>query len=127
MVKSVIEKNKKAFSSPRVSFVCADIINYELPCADLLICKDVMQHLTNNDIKVLLKQLPKFKHCLITNDLSYPALTSDNRDIRRGDYRSLDLLKPPFNVKAEKAFMYRSETLNNVKQVLYIYNSSLND
>lgn len=122
VVKSVIEKNKIAFLSPTVSFVCADITKVELPSADLLVCKDVMQHLTNDDVFAILKQLPKFKHCLITNDVFYLTLTSDNTDIRRGDYRNIDLTKPPFNVNGQKVLTYQSGPIGIVKQVLYIYN-----
>lgn len=120
VVKSVIERNQSAFTSPTVTFVQADTLNTPLPAADLLICKDVLQHLNNEDVKVFLGQLSHFKHCLITNDVDPQTFSSLNQDITRGDYRNLDLTKPPFNLKGVKILNFRSGYV--FKQVLYISN-----
>lgn len=122
VVPSVIDKNNKKFSKSGITFECVDVINSELPRADLMLCKDVLQHLTNADISLILKQLPKYKYCLITNDISPDTLTSDNPEIlHRGSYRTLDLTKSPFNLKGAKILTYKS--CNTVKQVLFIDNS----
>lgn len=122
VVQSVIDKNNKKFSKPLITFECVDVINSELPRADLMICKDVFQHLTNGDILLILKQLSKYKYCLITNDINPQNFTSDNSEILwRGSYRTLDLTKPPFNLKGTKILTYKG--YNAVKQVLLIDNT----
>jgi SAM-dependent methyltransferase len=120
VVKSVIEKNQIAFGKSWIRFVQANAINENLPQADLLLCKDVLQHLPYEDIWKLIHQLHKFKHCFITNDVNPDTLTCNNCDIKRGDYRVLDLTKPPFNLKGQKIFTYRCG--GGMKQVLYIKN-----
>lgn len=119
VVKDVIEKNKIKFAKPTITFIHGDAVHLNLPSADLLLCKDVLQHLPLEDIQLFLTQLPKFKHCLITNDVDY-TLSSTNQQVQRGGYRTLDLTKPPFNLRGTKVLTYPAG--NFIKQVLYIKN-----
>ena len=112
-------KNQRQFGCPHIRFLHQDIIAEPLPSADLLICKDVLQHLPNADVLTFMKQLPNFKYCLITNDVNPKTLLAPNLDIRRGDYRLLDLTLPPFNRKGIKVFHFVSID-SFVKQVLLI-------
>ena len=62
---------------------------------DMIIAKDVLQHLPNQNIQYFIDHiLPHFKYALITNDYS----TTNNEDILEGQYRSIDLAAPPFNL-----------------------------
>lgn len=115
----VIERNQSKFATPTITFVQGDASRLDLPKADLLICKDVLQHLPNEEIALFLTQLHKFKHCLITNDVDL-TLSSDNRQISMGDYRTIDLTKPPFNIPGTKIVTYPAG--NFIKQILYIRN-----
>ena len=95
VVDSVIDSNINLYSASNIDFISRDITTYELPQVDLIICKDVLQHLCNKDvISVLVKIIKSSKFALITNDF-YPESTS-NRDIENGDYRYLDLTLSPF-------------------------------
>lgn len=107
VVPSVVEKNKARYESDSIHFKQHDGIQSELPSAQLLLCKDVLQHLTNEDIINISKQFKKFKYCLITNGVDPVNYSSDNRDIERGDYRPIDLSKPPFNLPCTKMINYR--------------------
>jgi SAM-dependent methyltransferase len=119
VVKSVIEKNKMKFSSPNMTFLHCDPNFTDLPSADLLICKDVLQHLSNETITLLLNQLSKYKYCLITNDNCEWNL---NKQIQTGDHRGLDLQKPPFNVKGVKILTFPSGFVT--KHVFYIQDAA---
>lgn len=119
-VRQVIEKNIARFSSPTITFIHGNATFTDLPSADLMICKDVLQHLPIEDIQLLLKHTHKFKHCLITNDINPYTMTSDNRQILRGDYRTLDLSQPPFNQQGTKVLTYWAD--NVLKQIFYIVN-----
>lgn len=116
VVKYVIDRNQILFASPSIVFIEADALEMELPEADLLLCKDVFQHLPNADIIALLKKFAKFKHCLITNNsFSY----RQNIDIQCGQSRPLDLTKSPFYVKGTKVLKFTAIT---EKETLYIEN-----
>jgi SAM-dependent methyltransferase len=122
VVKSVIEANRRAFSREGIVFIQADGIDADLPEADLLLCKDVLQHLPNEDVVSLMKQLHKFKHCLITNDVNPATLTSENPDVVKGETRPIDLSQPPFSLKGKKILTYSAAGV--VKQVFWLSSTS---
>jgi hypothetical protein len=73
------------------------VITEDLPAADLLIIKDVLQHLSNELVHKFIKnnlRKGKYKWVILTNDRS-----SENRDIRTGSHRRIDLTAPPFEVE----------------------------
>ena len=96
----VIEQNKKLYEKENVKFVLYDGDFAKICGADLLICKDVLQHLPNDKILNFLKILPKFKYALISNDIGQRV----NENILASSYRALDLTKAPFNLNAKKVF-----------------------
>ena len=95
VVESVIESNSTSYSASNIKFISRDITTYEVPKADLIICKDVLQHLCNKDVvNILVKIITSSKFSLITNDFN-PDNT-ENKDIDNGNYRCLDLTLSPF-------------------------------
>ena len=95
VVESVVEFNSTSYSASNIKFISRDITTYELPQVDLIICKDVLQHLCNKDVvSVLVKIIKSSKFALITNDFN--SESTDNKDIENGDYRCLDLTLSPF-------------------------------
>lgn len=126
IVESVILKNQEKFSSPTITFIHANGIDLDLPEADLLLCKDVLQHLPNEDILKLSKQFKKFKYCLLTNDVCWIGKNSEqingtlNKQISPGSGRMLDLTLPPFSFKGRKVLRYQEPGAQNVKEVLLI-------
>lgn len=96
-VSSVVLETTRRFSAPNIRFQEMDGIEGELPSADLLICKDVIQHWSNDDIRRLFPRLSRFRHALITNAF-HPAIT-ENEDIATGGFRPLNLLARPFDIK----------------------------
>lgn len=101
IVDFIIEKDIQKYASPNIRFICSNFLSIELPKADLLICKHVLQHLSNKDIFSFLKQISKFKYCLITNQVDANTETSENIDIIQGNCRPLDLSRPPFSLKGK--------------------------
>ena len=79
----------------KIRFQVGDITD-ELPAADLLISKDVLQHLSNDLVlKFIRNNLKpgKYKWAILTNDRG-----SGNADVASGGYRAIDLAAPPFGV-----------------------------
>jgi SAM-dependent methyltransferase len=121
IVTSVIEKDKRKYQSPNVSFSVADIVEDDLPAADLLLCKNVLQHLPNRSVTRFLSKLSKYRHVLLTDGIDGRTFTSDNHDIVVGQYRPLDVTAPPFNVRAKKVLVYFDGMDSH--QVVYFTNS----
>ena len=95
IVPSVIEANNARFAKSSISFVCANPLddNFDPPSGDLLLLKDVLQHLSNANVQKLLDLTPRFKYSLITN-----AYAPTNDDCENGDTRPLDIRAAPFNL-----------------------------
>lgn len=78
-----------------VEVINDDIVTYEYPQVDLILIKDVLQHLDQDSIKIIMEKIFKScKYAIITNDiLSSP----ENVNIQNGAYRGIDLKKDPYN------------------------------
>ena len=116
----VIANNISRYGSANRHFYACDAIHTELPSADLLICKDVLQHLPNSYISDFLRQLDKYKYCLITNDIAFEPQYDRklNLDIPMGSGRCIDLTQAPFNIKGIPLMRYLSD--RHTKEVLLI-------
>ena len=96
IVPSVIENNRLAFASPTRSFAVVDFVAEKPPAADTILCREVLFHLCFGDILAGLNSALAMgcKFLLLTSDVG----TSFNADIRSGDFRVLNLEKPPFRL-----------------------------
>jgi hypothetical protein len=77
-------------------FVCADPATDppRVPTAELLLAKDVLQHLSNENAQKILRLTNEFKFSPITN-----AYAPINDDGKNGDTRPLDIREQPFNLR----------------------------
>jgi hypothetical protein len=107
VVRSVIEQNTSKYSAPNISFHLYSGDPEELPPADLLISKDVLQHLSDNSVAKVLPCLDRFKYSLLTNCVN-PRGTTLPSDIVDGDFRYLDLRLPPFNLPAQEVYSFNN-------------------
>jgi len=96
-VSEIVLKNTKTFTGSNVRFANMDALSGDLPAADLLIVKDVIQHWSNSDIAHLIPALKRYKYALITNT-SHKNTKRINENIRPGACRPVDLSAEPFNV-----------------------------
>ncbi len=122
VVPSVIAKNQALYASDNIKFLHLDGSVEALPSADLLICKDVLQHLPLSKIFQILFQIQKFKYVIFVNGFSQGDLAV-NGDIPIGSYRPLDLSKPPFNLTAQDKSNYLSG--QEIKQIFLIVNPNI--
>lgn len=95
IVPELVDQNCKEYGSEKITFLNADITRNRLPQADLIICRDVLVHLSFDDIG---RAIENFKHSnsrfLLTT--TYPGV-SKNCDILSGMWRPMDLQLPPFD------------------------------
>jgi SAM-dependent methyltransferase len=105
VVPTVIAANKEKFANHNVSFDVYSGNPMELPQADLLIAKDVLQHLPNQTVVDFLPYLSKYKYALLTNCVN-PKGETRNVDIELGEFRPLDLRLAPFHLKSSPVFSF---------------------
>src|SRR5262249_20288730 len=93
----VIEANNANFAAANVRFKTLRAVA-DLPRADLVVCKDVLQHLPVKDVNEYLDYfLANYRYAIVTNDI-YPDKYV-NIDIPYGAGRAIRLDRPPFNRK----------------------------
>ena len=83
IVDEVVQSNRRRFGSDRVAFVRGDICEGDLPPGDVGLVRQVLQHLTNDDIQRALHHLRAYPYVMVTEHL--PAVMARaNIDQRRG-------------------------------------------
>lgn len=107
----VIANNRNVFRLPGVSFETYDLSKDTLPKVDVILVRQVFQHLSNEDIKAFISRVNVDEHVqwiIITEHI--PDFTFiPNMDKRTGagvrtDKGSgVDVTKPPFELKYDKA------------------------
>lgn len=92
IVPSVIEANRILL--PTHEFRCLDAVVDDLPDADTVLCREVLFHLSFDDIKALIANLNRKERrwLIATTDVA----TDFNADIATGDFRLLNLRRAPF-------------------------------
>ncbi|MCH4822096.1 class I SAM-dependent methyltransferase [Gramella lutea] len=102
IVESLIVYNSQKFDLENVEFRCLDIATDPLPSGDIVILRQVFQHLSNAEIKSILKKLNDFKYLILTEHIPQENFES-NLDIISGQGTRLkkksgiDLTTAPFN------------------------------
>jgi hypothetical protein len=98
IVPSLIEQNQKLYENPRRKFITADVRRDFLPETDLILCRDLLVHLSFEDIFAALRNFSASgAEYLLTT--TFPEKQT-NSDIKTGDWRTLNLQIPPFNFGA---------------------------
>lgn len=71
IVDDLIHYNSETFGNDYIHFISADASDPEtvLPAADLLIVRQVLQHLSNKNIQTILGKSKSFRYVLITEDI----------------------------------------------------------
>jgi len=104
VVESLVARNNKVFGSENIKFILSESYD-SLPGGDLLICKEVLQHLPIAIIHDYLRTIAeRYRFALITNSVAPGAHV--NYEISPGDYRPLRIDLPPFNARGANIFSY---------------------
>jgi SAM-dependent methyltransferase len=95
IVRPLIEENSKKFASATKSFRVIDITRDALPASDLLLCRNLFIHLSNNLVISALRNIAdaELTYLLVTHD---PDIV-ENIDIDPGMHRGVNLRIAPFN------------------------------
>ena len=97
IVSELIENNKELYkkSFSNIEFEKIDVIVDPLPKTDMILCRDLLIHLSFDDIDKTLENIRKSdsKYILTT---SFPSINK-NMDIKTGKHHLINLLLPPFS------------------------------
>lgn len=113
IVEDLIESNL-VYLNEKISFSCSSISDVDLPKSDLIICKDVLFHLSYEDT---IKAIENFKRSGSKYLLTTSFTDYINKDIKSGGWRPINLQSHPFNFS--NPYIYwenienRSDSLSN--------------
>lgn len=98
LITRIVEENQRSYGSGARRFYKLDILRDELPFADVVLCRDGLDHLSLRDAALALTNIKRSGagYLLAT---TYPECDK-NKDIRTGDWRPLNLERPPFGFPA---------------------------
>lgn len=120
IVDDLITRNKTKFKKDHLEFYCLDLAQDQLPTADCVVLRQVLQHLSNAEIQSLVKKLGHYKYIILTEHIPLGSFTP-NKDIISGQgirlkHKSgVDLLEPPFNLKIVEQSVLSKVILNDNK------------
>ena len=104
IVPELIERNKQEFKLADLEFQCLDIAVDELPIANCAIVRQVLQHISNDEIKQVVAKLSSYDYVIVTEHVPEGDFVP-NIDIISGQgtrlkkQSGINLLLPPFNFK----------------------------
>lgn len=103
VVPQLIDDNRRRASAPRRRFLCRDFVHQRLPRADVVVCRDGLVHLSAADARKALANLRRTgAEYLIATTFTGDR---DNPDIRTGEWRPLNMERPPFAFPPPRALV----------------------
>jgi len=128
IVEKLVEENKRKYINTNLYFKCINVLENKIPITDCIIIRQVLQHLDNNSIEIILKQIYKFKFLILTEHLPknkfIPNIDKFTGPTIRLDtsYSGVDLEKKPFNLKfkSKKELIIEDKKLGGIhKTIIY--------
>ena len=118
--KYAIEKATLLNRGVNAQFILADARSYKYSGYDLIICKDVLQHLSNESVQRILEKVKRNNRLAIFVNDTVTGV-KQNHDIRDGEYRPLNILMPPFDFDGREAISYES---SGFSKTIHIFDPS---
>ena len=121
IVESLIERNKKHYKNNTLEFRCLDIVKDDLPPADCVILRQVLQHLSNAEILRITQKLSNYKYVILTEHLPLGSFVP-NKDIISGQgirlkhQSGVNILESPFNFEVKNQKYIDEYILENNKE-----------
>jgi hypothetical protein len=129
IVPELIDYNKKLFHQFDVDFRFLDLVSNDYPNSEIVFIRQVLQHLSNSEIKKIIPKLKEnFKYLVLTEHLPFISNFPHNIDKPTGPNIRLEfgsgvvLTSAPFNLiaKEEKVLCEVNEYGGIIRTILYV-------
>ncbi len=130
VVKDLILRNKKIYADEEINFFFKDACSGKIKNGDILIVRQVLQHLDNRSIQQILKKFRDYKFVVVTEhqllatqeiDIIPNLDKNTSSDIRLGNNSSVYLDEEPFNLKNIKLLHEMAENFLGKKASINTY------
>ena len=123
IVDELIAFNKTKYQQENLQFLSLDITKDDLPKADCAVVRQVLQHLSNKEVKNVVEKLYNYKYIIVTEHLPNKDF-EPNKDIISGQgirlkkKSGLDITKHPFDFKVKEKKTLCSIILEDKKGII---------
>jgi hypothetical protein len=126
VVPDLVLRNRRLFARPNLSFHILDGVTGALPAGDVVIVKQVFQHLSNDQIAAIVRKLSQYATWIITEHVAAGEFLP-NRNMQSSGYTRLEmksgivLTEEPFRVqpKASEILCEVPEEGGLVRTIVY--------
>lgn len=109
IVESMVKSHDEKYGSDNIHFQCLDIVEDRLPDGELCIIRQVLQHLSNSEIKEVLIKIKKYKYVIITEHITAKEKAKvfnvdkvHGQHIRIYDDSGVYFDEPPYNLNTKE-------------------------
>ncbi|MCR9133149.1 MAG: class I SAM-dependent methyltransferase [bacterium] len=111
IVLDLITRNRNTFAADHLEFRCSDIARDDLPKADVALLRNVLQHLSNAEIKSVTEKLNQYEYLILTEHIPEGDFEPNidiisGQGIRLKKNSGVDITEEPFKLNSK-----RKETL----------------
>jgi len=123
IVEDLIKHHKKKYKEGHIVFYCLDIAEDNVPAGDCAIVRQVLQHLSNAEVKKIVKKLMSYKYVVLTEHIPEGNFVPNmdiisGQGIRLKKQSGLDLLAPPFDFEVKDVQQLLSIPLEDGKGMI---------
>ncbi len=104
IVEPLITHNSEKFIQKNLEFHCLDIATDNLPSGNIVILRQVLQHLSNDEIQAILRKLANFDYLILTEHLpegnfepNIGIISGQGTRLKKNS--GVDISAPPFSFK----------------------------
>lgn len=108
IVQGLIDHHIERYGTDNIHFQCIDVVDEDLPDAELCLVRQVLQHLSNKEVSLILNKLKKYKYVIITEHITqkesaskYNIDKTHGNHIRVNNQSGLYLDEAPFNLNVK--------------------------
>lgn len=104
-VQKLVDYNQEKFGSGKINFSYANLVEDQLAGGDLCLIRQVLQHLSNQQISLILHKIKQYKYVIVTEHYPLSNSFTPNLDHQSGPrtriYKNSAVVldQPPFSVK----------------------------
>lgn len=118
IVPTLMEHNQATFQLPNLTFHCLDVALDELPSGDCALVRQVLQHVSNQEVHQILEKLSHYRYVIITEHLPSGEFEPNKnkisgQGIRLKQNSGIDVLSQPFYWKVKDVNELLSLELSN--------------
>jgi hypothetical protein len=123
IVPDLITRNRNTFAADHLEFRCSDIARDDLPKADVALLRNVLQHLSNAEIKSVTEKLNQYEYLILTEHIPEGDFEPNldiisGQGIRLKKNSGVDITEEPFKLKSKPQKILLCIPYTNGKGVL---------